>query len=125
MKANGAKIKLQESADTPRGDPVRQAIRHLRTTGVALEKALRAAACRSDDGETRNEFEISLTASTRKASELILEFSTKSPGRRQSVELMVIGDDPFLEIPGSKRLVKRLKLLAEQAVPSESSAKRR
>jgi len=66
-----------------------------------------------------------LTVSRRKISGLILEFSTSSPGRRQTIQLLLTGKDSFIEVPGSERLAKQLRQLAECGQKHSGSLKRR
>lgn len=63
-------------------------------------------------GEGQNSA-VSLTVSRCKVSGLILEFATSSLGRRQTIQLLLIGDKAFLQIPGSEKLVRQIKRLAK------------
>lgn len=96
-----------------KADPVREVIQTVRTAGVALGQVLTSMARgpRMRGGDSDDKSAVCLTVSRRKISGLMLEFSTTSPGRRQTIKLLVTGDQAFLEIPGSAKLAQRLKQL--------------
>lgn len=94
-------------------DPVREAILHAKTTGVSLGQVLSTEARRRKEvDENEQVYVVSMMVARRKVSGVILEFSTTSPGRRQTIELLLIGGKAFLQIPGSKRLTNQLRKLA-------------
>lgn len=98
-------IKLKPS------DPVREVIQQVRTAGIALGQLLRSMSAADNASDEGQNSAVSLAVSRCKVSGLILEFSTSSPGRRQTIKLLLIGDAAFLEIPGSEKLVKQIKKL--------------
>lgn len=90
-------------------DPVRTARRQLKPTVLALQRALTAVSGAGHDSP------IVVTASRRKQVGTAIEFSTHSPGRRQTIELLVVGEQAFLEVPASQQVVNQLHALAEEA----------
>lgn len=114
MKAVSAKPVRSRTVGADGGDPVRAAIQHARSAGVALSKVLRTLGRSGKRSEAESESVLCLTASRKKLPVLMLEFSTSSPGRRQTIQLLLTGDQAFLQIPGSKRLAKQLQSLAHQ-----------
>ena len=127
MKATTAKPVRSRTVGADGGDPVRAAIQQARTTGVALGKLLSTLGRRGKRSEAESEFALCLTASRKKLPALMFEFSTSSPGRRQTIQLLLTDDEAFIEIPGSARLAKQLHKLADQGhrqVPSSKSHKR-
>ena len=108
------RLKLSSAARSGHADPVREVIRQVRTTGVALGQLLRTAGrCDKSEREHGYQTALCLTVSRRKISGLMLEFSTSSPGRRQTIKLLLTGKESFIEVPGSERLVMQLRELAK------------
>jgi len=105
-------------------DPVREVIQQVRTAGVALGRLLQSMSAGDHILGDGQESAVSLTVSRSKVSGLILEFATSSPGRRQTIQLLLIGDSAFLQIPGSEKLVQQIKRLAKidqkMAAPAQS-----
>lgn len=105
---------------------MRELIRHVKTSGVSLGQALRAAGrCGEYQDGNGQGAAISLTVSRSKISGLILEFSTSSPGRRQTIQLLLTGKDLFIEVPASERIAKQLRELAKCGQKHSASLKRR
>lgn len=94
------------------GDPVREVIQHARTAGSALGQIVTSMMLGEYAAGGNSESGVCLTVSRRKVSGLMLEFSTSSPGRRQTIKMMLVGDQAFLEIPGSAKLAQRLEQMA-------------
>lgn len=124
-----ASKKLETKRSHPKtlksSDPVREVIQQVRTAGIALGDLLRSMSAgdhASDDGQ---DSAVCLTVSRTKVSGLMLEFSTSSPGRRQTIKLLLIGDDAFLQIPGSEKLAKHIKQLARIDRTSTAQADRK
>jgi len=108
------RLKLSSAATSGHGDPVREVIRQVRTTCVALGQLLRAVGrCDKSEGEHGHQTALCLTVSRCKISGLMLEFSTSRPGRRQTIKLLLTGKESFIEVPGSERLANQLCELAK------------
>ncbi len=106
------KAAVRPTSNRPKADPVREVIQKVKTAGVALGEILTSIARGEHDLAGDSESAVCLTVTRRKVSGLMLEFSTSSPGRRQTIQMLLVGDQAFLEIPGSAKLAQKLKQLA-------------
>ena len=98
-------------------DPVREVIRQVKTAGVALTNLIEVMSRNPvDEGEA-----LSLTLSRKRGSGLMIEFSTSSPGRGQTIQLLLMDNEAFIEIPGSSKLVRKIKDLARRNKRSAAS----
>jgi len=107
------KATVRSASNSPKaGDPVREVIKHVRAARVALGQILKSMARGEHAVGSDGESAVCLTVSRKKVSGLMLEFSTSSPGRRQTIKMLLVGDQAFLEIPGSEKLARKFEQMA-------------
>lgn len=109
LEANVAIPRQKASAPV---DPVRQVIGQLKKPSLALEKALMAM-IRAEQAVGADVLRASdLTVSRWRASDVVWEFSTSSPRRKQTIKVLVIGENAYLQLPISTTVVRQLRMLA-------------